>query len=294
MATYCPNPACNRRLKITDWKPNCPECGTNILYYKMEERLEAEADKVETANAAFQKKTDRAIAAVKGNKWAIARLVLLVLPLLTLLIPMGRMEVSIPFVEKAGSGAVTINAVSIIMGLVDLNFDALFAALGNPILQTPFLWFTLAILGFVLVLLATLGGLATCWLARSPGGFKRAIAFFIVGMSGTVLGTVSLLQFGATLPPVLPGAVSVGVTWYGAGAVALSFLLILAINIYIKATGDIPVAHKQCYISGFPAEEVYEAQAKGLTLDDMRRARDEKEAAEKAEEEPEEAVEAAE
>ena len=283
MATYCPNPACNRRLKLSDWRPNCPECGTNILYYKMEERLLAEADKVETDSAAFQKKVDRAKAAVVGNKWAIARLVLLAMPLLALLIPMGRMEVSIPFVEKAA----TINAVSIVMGLVNMDFDALLAALGNPGLHTPFLWFALAIAGFVLVLLATLGGLATCWLARSPGGFKRTIAFFIIGAGGTALGAVSLLRFGATVPLAMPGAVTVGVSWYGIGAVALTFLLILGINIYIKATGDIPVAHKQCWISGFPEQEVYENLAKGITLDDMRRARDEAEAAKKAEAETE-------
>jgi len=283
MATYCPNPACNYKLKLTDWKPNCPKCGTNILYYKMEERLLAEADQVETSSAAFQKKVDRAKAAVVGNNWAITRLVLLALPLFTLLLPLGRLEMSIPFVEKVADKGVTLNAVSIVMGLIDLNFDALLGTLGDPLLKVPFMWYALAIVGFALVLLAILGGLATCWLARSPGGFKRTIAFFLLGMGGTVLGAASLLQFGAKLAPVMPGAVTTSVTWYGVGTVALSFLLILAINIYIKATGDIPVAHKQCYISGFPEEEVYAAQAKGLTLEDMRRARAEAEQAEAAE-----------
>jgi len=277
MATYCPNASCNYKLKLTDWRPNCPKCGTNILYYKMEERLLAEADKVELANAAFSKKTDRAKAAVKGNKWAVARLVLLVVPLLTLLLPLGRLVVNIPFV---GERATTLNAVSIVMGLVDLNFDALLGTLGDSILKVPFLWFALSIIGFVLILLAILGGLATCWLARSPGGFKRTITFFIVGMGGTALSAVSILQFGTKLSPIMPGAVTTSITWYGAGVVALSFLLILAINIYIKATGDIPVAQKQCWISGFPEEEVLENLAKGITLDEMRKARDEAEKAE--------------
>ena len=280
MATYCPNEACKYRLKLTDWRPNCPKCGTNILYYKMEERLLAEADAVELANAAFSKKTDRVRAAVKGNKWAVARLVLLVVPLLTLLLPLGRLAVNIPFV---GEKATTLNAVSIVMGLMELNFDALLGALGNPILKIPFLWFALSIVGFALVLLAILGGLATCWLARSPGGFKRTIAFFIMGLGGTVLGAASVVQFGAKLSPILPGAVTTSITWYGAGVVALAFLLILAINIYIKATGDIPVAHKQCWISGFPEEEVLENLAKGITLEEMRKARDAAEEAEEAE-----------
>jgi len=284
MATYCPNPACNRKLKLTDWKPNCPECGTNILYYKMEERLLAEADQVELANAAFQKKADRAKAAVKGNKWAVARMVLLVVPLLTLLLPLGRVTVNAPFVEKSASLG--------IIGLVDvlgsLNFDALLSMLGDPILKGPFLWCALSLVGLVLVVLAILGGLATCWLARSPGGFKRAVLFFVLGMGGTVLGTASILQFGTKLAPILPGAFTSSVTWYGVGAVALSFLLILGINIAIKAMGDIPVAHKQCWISGFPEEEVRENLAKGVTLEEMRKARDEAEAAGKADEAAEE------
>ena len=280
MATYCPNPACNYRLKLTDWKPNCPKCGTNILYYKMEERLLAEADKVELANAAFSKKTDRAKAAVKGSKWAVARMVLLVVPLLTLLLPLGRVTVSAPFVEKSASLGV--------IGLVDifsnLNFDALLAMLGDPVMKGPFLWCALSLVGLVLVVLAILGGLATCWLARSPAGFKRTILFFVLGMGGTALGAVSILQFGSKLAPILPGAFTSSITWYGVGAVALSFVLILAINIYIKATGDIPVAQKQCWISGFPEEEVLENLAKGITLDEMRKARDEAEKAEKTEE----------
>jgi len=274
MATYCPNPNCEYKLRLIDWKPNCPKCGTNILYYKMEERLLAEADRVETANAAFQKKADRAKAAVVGSKWAIARLVLLALPLITLFLPLGHARLSMPFVEKAE----TLNAVSVVMALTRLDFDALLAALGNSVLQAAFLWYALAIVGFALVLVAILAGLATCWLARSPGGFKRTVIFFILGLGGTALAAASVLQFGAKLSPAFPGVLSVSLTWYGTGAVALSFLLILAINIYIKATGDIPVTNKQCYISGFPEEEVCANQAKGITLEDMRRARAEKEA----------------
>jgi len=244
----------------------------------MEERMLAEADKVETANAAFAKRVDRAKAAVIGSKWAIARLVLLVVPLFTLLLPLGRMAVNIPFVEKS----FTLNGITIVMGLLELDFDALLGALGNSVLSGAFLWFALAIVGFALVLLAILGGLAVCWLARSPGGFKRTIAFFALGMGGTVLGAASVLQFGAKIAPIMPGSISVGLNWYGAGVVALSFLLILAINIYIKATGDIPVTYKQCYISGFKEEEVYENQAKGITLEDMRKAREAEEKAQEA------------
>ena len=39
-------PKCGRKLTLFDWKPNCPDCGVNLVYYGMEERLLAEADAV--------------------------------------------------------------------------------------------------------------------------------------------------------------------------------------------------------------------------------------------------------
>jgi len=84
MATYCPNPSCNYKLKLTDWRQTCPKCGTNVLYYKMEERMLEEADRVETSSAAFQKKTDRAKAATVGSKLALTRFIMLFVPLFLL------------------------------------------------------------------------------------------------------------------------------------------------------------------------------------------------------------------
>ena len=43
MAEYCPK--CNYKFKPTDWRPECPKCGVNVLYYGVEDRLRAEADK---------------------------------------------------------------------------------------------------------------------------------------------------------------------------------------------------------------------------------------------------------
>ena len=77
MASLCPK--CGRKLKLTDLKPQCPGCGTNLLYYKIEERLETDALNAEIEHAHTQKKLDRAKAAMVGSPLAIARLVLYVL-----------------------------------------------------------------------------------------------------------------------------------------------------------------------------------------------------------------------
>lgn len=40
-------PKCGKKLSVFYLKENCPECGCNIMYYNMEERLEADAIKAE-------------------------------------------------------------------------------------------------------------------------------------------------------------------------------------------------------------------------------------------------------
>ena len=77
MAT-CPH--CGRVLRITDWKPECPDCGVNLNYYKANDRLLDESEKVEIEHAKFQPKVDRAKAAYAGSWKAILRIVLTLLP----------------------------------------------------------------------------------------------------------------------------------------------------------------------------------------------------------------------
>ena len=78
MAT-CPN--CGKKLRLYQWRPECPACGVNMVYFKSNERLLAESEKSEIEHARFQPKVDRAKAAFFGSPWAIARIVLTLLPI---------------------------------------------------------------------------------------------------------------------------------------------------------------------------------------------------------------------
>ena len=40
-------PKCGAKLKKTDWRPNCWNCGVNIMYYGMEARLDEDAERAE-------------------------------------------------------------------------------------------------------------------------------------------------------------------------------------------------------------------------------------------------------
>ena len=37
MAATCPK--CGGKLRLIDWRPNCPHCGVNMIYYGLEDRL---------------------------------------------------------------------------------------------------------------------------------------------------------------------------------------------------------------------------------------------------------------
>lgn len=286
MATYCPNPACNRKLKLTDWKVNCPDCGTNIIYYKMDERLLRDADRVELEHVGFQKRVDRAKAACVGDNWAIARLVLLALPLLPLFLPLIKLSFNVPFLEKSES----LSVIKIVMWFIDgLDFDVILGLFGTDSFGTAFTWFIAAILGLGLVIVAILAGLVTCFLAASPKGFARTVIISCLGIAAGALGMVAANKFGASMEAVMPGAIQSQAAWGGFVVIA-SFAIILGCGIFIKAKGGVPVKYTQCYVSGFLAEEVQEAIAAGRTLDEMRAERDAKEAAEAEaakEEEPE-------
>ena len=85
-------PKCGRKLTLLDWRPNCPGCGVNIVYYNLDERLQDEADVAEAEHARLQKRIDRLKASFIGSKLTIARIFLSILPIATLLLPLANVN----------------------------------------------------------------------------------------------------------------------------------------------------------------------------------------------------------
>ena len=120
MAATCPK--CGGKLRLIDWKPNCPHCGVNMVYYGMEERLLLDADKAEAEHARFQPKIDRLKAAFVGSPLAIVRIVCSLLPIAGLFLPLAKFAFQAPYAAFDGS----INMISIVNLLSGrMNFDAL-------------------------------------------------------------------------------------------------------------------------------------------------------------------------
>jgi len=261
MAEYCPNPSCKHKMKITDWRQNCPGCGVNVLYYGIDERLDEEADRVELDAAKTQKKFDRAKAAAIGSKLAVLRFIVLFLPLPALLLPLGKLSTNM--VGEHEGITFTLNAINIFKNIGVLQ--ELFGVLGG----NQALWFALMAVGLALVVLMTVAGLAVLIMSNGPKGFLRNSLISIAGMTGAALFVVSFIAVYSHSQFFLETEASPFII-----APALAFAVILIINIVIKKQGGIPVNYKECFIAGIPEAEVLAFIEKGGTVKELREQRE--------------------
>ena len=165
MAKY---PKCGRKLTLLDWRPNCPGCGVNLVYYGLEDKLLDEADAAEAEHARLQKRIDRVKASFAGSKLTIARIVLSLLPIVALLIPLCKVEfVNIPFKGTIGA---SVNLITLINVFSGLDFDGLFAMLGNGTLSPMFIGYAGALLSITLSLVFVLVSLFALMAACGPKG----------------------------------------------------------------------------------------------------------------------------
>ena len=139
-------PKCGAHLKLTDWRPTCPHCGINLIYYGMEERLLEDADKAESEHAVFQKKLDRLKASFIGSPLTIIRIVLSLLPIGALMLPLANVSFWGPFFEKK----VSVNAITIYNAVSALDFDALFKYIGSSFFGNTFLLYFISLVTILL------------------------------------------------------------------------------------------------------------------------------------------------
>ncbi|MBQ7689533.1 MAG: hypothetical protein IJT27_10000 [Clostridia bacterium] len=240
MAAHCPK--CNYKLKLSDWRPECPKCGVNVLYYGIEEELRKEADTAEYHYAKRQPKFDRLKFSLIGHPLSIVRIALGLLPIVATLLPMGTVEYVLPF----GTTHSQVNLISIINFLINSdikNFDLLLGLFNGILVGKAMIFWAVALVSLVLMVLVTLIGWFFLTLSCSPKGMRRNIGFPIVGI---VLSTVSFVSFNlmikalsASLPGIFTG--SANPTAYIAAV--LIFVAMIVINVIYKRK-NIPVKYK--------------------------------------------------
>ena len=287
MAATCPK--CGGKLKLTDWRPNCPHCGVNMVYYGMEERLLLDADKAEAEHARTQPRIDRLKAAFVGSKLAIARIVFSVLPIAALFLPIAKFAFKAPYVGYEGS----VNAISI-YNLVSshLDFDSLFSMLGSKVMGPMFIFYAVSLVCLLLSAVGVLLHLIFLTLACSPKGKQRNYGFGIANIVLVIVSIVMFFLFSGKVTALFPSVVTASSV--GIGAYLYLALLIASFVVdVICFTKGIEVKYKPCFVGNIPADEYFQLVKDGVPLDQIRAVMAERTAAKEAEEAKKAAEEAA-
>ena len=287
MAATCPK--CGGKLRLIDWRPNCPHCGVNMVYYGMEERLLLDADKAEAEHARTQPKMDRIKAATVGSPLAIARLVLSLIPIAGLFLPLAKFAFTAPYAAFSGN----VNAISLYTMLSTTDFDALFSMFGSKVFGSAFILYAVSI---VCVLLSALGVLFHTifqTLACSPKGKQRNFTFDILNLLLVTAAIVCFSVFSTKISALFPSVVQTSAVGFGAfiylGLLAVSF----AMDIICVVKG-IPVKYKECFVGNIPADKYFQLVEDGVPLERIRQVMAEHTAQKEAEEKAKQEAEAAE
>ena len=90
-------PKCGYHLHIYNISQFCPKCGVNMRYVDFEENFLREAKQAELSHSVVKVRFARVKAALIGGGMQILRLAVCLLPLLSLLIPSGTADITLPF-----------------------------------------------------------------------------------------------------------------------------------------------------------------------------------------------------
>ena len=252
MAAYCPK--CNYKLKITDWRPECPKCGVNVVYYGIEDRLNAEADKAEYEHAMFQPKVDRIKSSFVGDKIAKIRIVLCVLPVLATLLSLGSITMNVPFKDTVDIGWVSIINVVTLFTEYGFDINAILAAISFEPTRLAFIGFALALVGLALAVVIWLVSLILLMLSCSPKGIQRNVTLASLGIFFAIVSFVGCVIMNGSMADVFPGIFSSSVSPLALIGFIVTYGAVIAINIINKKKG-ITINYKDVSEYLIPYEE---------------------------------------
>ncbi len=258
-------PKCGRRLTLFDWRPNCPDCGINLVYYGMQERLMDEADAAEAEHAKTQKHIDRLKASFVGSKLTIVRIILSILPIAALMLPLCSVTYSGPFIEQTTT---SVNAISIYNLVSSLDFDALFTMIGSKVLGTSFIGYAGALVCLLLSLVLIIVSLVMLTMACGPKGNPRNITLNVLTIVLAIGSVVCFSIFAKNISTVFPEFISASIG-FGIFVYIAAIAALLVINIIIAVKG-VNVKYKPCFVGGLPAEEYFELIKNGVSKEEIR------------------------
>ncbi len=242
-------PKCGRKLHIYDWRPECPGCKVNLVYYNSNENLLAESEKAEIEHAKQQPKIDRAKAAFFGSTPAIIRIILSLLPVAVLFLPVC--------VLYNADVSESVNAIGIYNYISKADFGALF---GN-ILKGDL--FSISVLLLLISVVMIIVCLACLVMSLGPHGKQRN---FILNMIMLVSAAGSAVAFNfADIDGYLHGTPSVGAFVY------IVLIAVLLIYNLVLAKKGMKIKYTRCLIGGLPSDEYFKMVEQGVSELEIRK-----------------------
>ncbi|MGN0457838.1 MAG: endonuclease/exonuclease/phosphatase family protein [Eubacterium sp.] len=173
MSSKCPK--CGEKIKPTYLKQACPKCGVNMLYYKLDEQLEADAERAQAEVDAVNRFTNMLKDSSVKTPWHIIRLVLFFTPLASMCLPMF------------WAGHKNVSLITLVMSIINHGFD-----LGAIASDKSYLF---AVLSMVLVIVLSLVEIICSLFSATKNGFVRNLCVF--GVNFVVLCVMSFLATAA-------------------------------------------------------------------------------------------------
>lgn len=254
-------PKCNAKLRLIDWRPECPKCGVNMVYYGMEERLLADAEKAEAEHAKFQKGLDRFKASAIGGPRQIARLILSIIPVAGLFLdfvglPLAKLSLqNIPFYSEAGvASEINIGILKVVELFTDyFDVNALLSAIQSPIVGKPFIFFALAIVMLALSVVMGIVNFGRNFCSSKKSSCAKNIVVSALSAVLIILSGVMFGQFASGINAVFPDIIS-GAMGLGVFATAALHIPVIIINLLLVKK-PIVVKYKELPQYGEAAEE---------------------------------------
>lgn len=178
MSDKCPK--CGEKLSPFYMKQTCPKCNTNLVYYDLDKRLQADHEKAMREQEAVDRVLNNIKTSAFGGAVQIIRFVLFFTPLLFMCLPM--------YITADGT---KITLISVIMGIINgsLPFDTI---LGDKSYLFP-------VLTMVCVIIFSLAVIISSLFSIGKTSFKRNMIFSSVNLLVYIICVLLSLKFGASI-----------------------------------------------------------------------------------------------
>ncbi|MBQ6898838.1 MAG: zinc ribbon domain-containing protein [Clostridia bacterium] len=229
-------PKCGRKLRLTDISQFCPGCGVNMRFYNFEENFIREAKLAELSQAGLKVMLRNLRYSFSGSRLVTAKLIVMLLPLLSLLIPSGNITISLPFVTSEAHFGI-LGIVNIVTG-GSLNY--IFEMCSSAVAGAEFTALRNALFGLVAVALLSV----FCFLFSFFGFIsirnmqKITTVTAALGIIATVADIVliSVFKSAAAGSVILTGSLGFGLV-----VTALMFVAVFTVNLLLWKNGIHPV-----------------------------------------------------